>query len=135
LDIQDRFYSLAGKIEDKVNKTITAENDPGALNDNIRVGNVNIAPSLKRRRIKLPEASLPTFDGKFKNWLTFQNAFDSMIGSQTDLTDIDKLHYLKSASLTEAGNKIKIFSIDGVNYTKAWELLEQSYEIKRILIT
>jgi len=57
-----------------------------------------------------------------------------MIGSQTDLTNIDKLHYLKSALISEASNKIKIFSIDGVNYAKAWEL-ERSYEVKRILIT
>jgi len=83
----------------------------------------------------LPEAPLPTFDGRFENWLTFKNAFNSMISSQTDLTDIDKLHYLKSTLIGEAGNKIKIFSIDGINYIKAWELLERSYEVKRILIT
>jgi len=58
-----------------------------------------------------------------------------MIGSQADLTDIDKLHYLKSALTGEAGNKVKIFAIEGVNYKKAWELLERSYEVKRILIT
>ena len=33
----------------------------------------------------------------------------------------------------EAANKIKIFSIDGINYSSA--LLEQSYEVKRILIS
>jgi len=30
---------------------------------------------------------------------------------------------------------MKIFEIDGINYSKAWELLERSYEVKRILIS
>ena len=89
----------------------------------------------RKRRIKLPEAALPTFDGKYEAWLAFKNAFTSMIGSQTDLTDIDKLHYLKSALTGEAANKVKIFAIEGISYTRAWELLERSYEVKRILIS
>lgn len=58
-----------------------------------------------------------------------------MIDSQVDLSDVDKLHYLKSALIGEAANKVKIFTVDGVNYTKAWEVLERSYEVKRILIS
>jgi len=90
---------------------------------------------VKKRRIKLPEASLPTFDGKYENWLSFKNAFQNMIGSQTDLSDIDKLHYLKSALIGEATSKIRIFAVDGVNYANAWDILERSYEVKRILIS
>jgi len=44
---------------------------------------------------------MPTFDGKYENWLSFKNAFHSMIGSQTDLSEIDKLHYLKSALIDD----------------------------------
>jgi len=55
-----------------------------------------------------------------------------MIGSQTDLSEIDKLHYLKSALI--AANKTKIFTLDDINYTKAWDLLERAYEVKHILI-
>lgn len=58
-----------------------------------------------------------------------------MIGSQIDLSDIDKLHYLKSALTGDAANKIKIFSVDGINYAKAWELLVRAYEVKRVLIS
>ena len=47
-----------------------------------------------------------------------------MIGSQTDLSDVDKLQYLKSALTGEAAGKIQIFTIDELNYSKAWELLE-----------
>jgi len=64
-----------------------------------------------------------------------QNSFNNLIGAQTDLSDIDKLQYLKSALVGNAANKLRIFEIDGLNYIKAWELLERSYEVKRILIT
>lgn len=89
----------------------------------------------KKRRIKLPEASLPTFDGKYESWLSFKKAFKNMIGSQTDLSDLDKLYYLKAALNGKAANKLRIFAIDDANYSKAWELLEKSYEVKRILIS
>jgi len=58
-----------------------------------------------------------------------------MIGSQTDLSDIAKLHYLKSALIGEAASKMRIFEVDGINYSKAWDVLERSYEVKRVLIS
>lgn len=51
-----------------------------------------------------------------------------MIGSQADLSDIDKLQYLKSALNGDAASKVKIFTVDGINYSKAWKLLECAYE-------
>lgn len=87
------------------------------------------------RSYKLPETSLLTFDGKYENWLSFKNAFHKMIGSQTDLSDIDKLHYLKSALVGDAATKVKNFDVDNINYLNAWNLLERSYEVKRILIS
>ncbi|XP_066585196.1 uncharacterized protein [Prorops nasuta] len=58
-----------------------------------------------------------------------------MIDSQDDLSELDKLHYLKSAMTGEAATKLQILSIDGINYVKAWELLEKAYGVKRILIS
>jgi hypothetical protein len=130
--LQDRFFSLAGRIETRVN--IANISGDGISGHGTRISDANSTMLVKKRRIKLPEAPLPTFDGKYENWLTFKNMFHNMIGSQTDLSDIDKLHYLKASLKGEASNKAKIFEIDGLNYQKAWELLERSYEVKRILV-
>ncbi|XP_077255218.1 uncharacterized protein LOC143893566 [Temnothorax americanus] len=131
--IQERFYSLAGKIENILDAASTSDAGTGPSTEETRSDNTIV--TIKKRRIKLPEAPLPTFDGKFENWLSYKNAFHSMIGSQTDLTDIDKLNYLKSTLIDEAANKLKIFTIDGINYSHAWDLLERSYEVKRVLIS
>jgi len=58
-----------------------------------------------------------------------------MIDSQTDLSYVEKLQYLKLALTGKMANKIKILSIEGSNYHQAWELLKRSYEVKRILIS
>lgn len=124
-----------GRIEGIVNVTDTARASTSTSDDRIQNNGVGIATSSKQRRIKLPEAPMPTFDGKYENWLSFKNAFHNLIDSQTDLSDLDKLHYLKSALVGDAAHKVKIFTVDGINYTNAWELLERAYGVKRILVS
>ncbi|XP_071634388.1 uncharacterized protein [Temnothorax longispinosus] len=132
MNIQESFYTLASKIENILNPS--SANASGS-NSEVRIEETASVTSNKRRRIKLPEAPLPTFDGKYENWLTFKNAFRNLIDLQSDLSDVDKLYYLKSALKDEAANKIRIFAIDGINYARAWELLELAYEEKKILIS
>lgn len=132
--IQERYYAVAGKIENVINAVDGSRASTNTPNDGTRLNDDEVAASTKRRRIKLPEAPLPTFDGKYENWLAFKNAFTNMVGSRTDLSDIDKLYYLKSGLIGDAANKVKVFAIDGTNFAQAWELLERAYEVKRILI-
>jgi len=132
-NIQERFYTLAAKLESRFERETSVES--ARQDGNNRIDDTDAVIPIKRRRIKLPEATLPTFDGKYESWLSFKNAFHNMIGSQTDLSDIDKLHYLKSALIGEAASKVRIFEVDGINYSKAWDVLERSYEVKRVLIS
>jgi len=133
--IQDRFYTLAGQVEDFLSTTGRSSASTSTLTETSRDEHTNTTAPVQKRRIKLPEAPLPSFDGKYENWLSFKNAFHNMIGSRTDLSEIDKLHYLKSALIGDAASKIKIFAVNEINYSKAWELLERAYEVKRILIS
>lgn len=132
--IQDRFYHLTGKVENHLNRANISNVDSETTRNENRT-NQSTPLISNKRRIKLPVAPLPTFDGKFEQWLSFKNAFRNLIDSQSDLSEIDKLHYLKSVLKNETANKIKIFEIDGINYAKAWEVLERAYEVKRILIS
>lgn len=45
-----------------------------------------------KREIKLPQTSIPSFDGKIENWLSFKNSFNSLIHDCSDLSDVEKLH-------------------------------------------
>ncbi|XP_070517414.1 uncharacterized protein [Cardiocondyla obscurior] len=131
--VQDRFYALASRIEDHLNAATTSSvNTSTASNDTRPETSVSVLP---KRKIKLPDAPLPKFDGKYENWLTLKNNFQNLISSQPDLSNLDKLHYLKSALIDDAANKISVLSVDGINYAEAWILLEKAYEVKRILIS
>ncbi|XP_011883829.1 PREDICTED: uncharacterized protein LOC105570979, partial [Vollenhovia emeryi] len=122
------------RVENILNTTNLSSASTNASSDEIRE-RPSGPPAIQKQRIKLPEAPLPTFDGKYEGWLSFKNAFDNMIISRADLSDLDKLQYLKSALTGAAANKIKIFASDGIEFAKAWELLEKAYEVKRILIS
>ncbi|XP_018367476.1 PREDICTED: uncharacterized protein LOC108763992 [Trachymyrmex cornetzi] len=131
-NVQDRFYSLAARIGaitnpiESVASTNVANGTPSPVDQ---------VPTVMKRKIKLSEVSLPAFDGRYENWLSFRNAFIAMIDTRADLSDIEKLQYLQSALTGEAANKIKILTIENANYSKAWELLKRAYQVNRILIS
>ncbi|RLU25413.1 hypothetical protein DMN91_001569 [Ooceraea biroi] len=126
VNIQDRFYAIAGRVENILNDESASSSNAGTSSSGAQRDDAEPPTSSRKRRLKLPEASLPTFDGKYENWLSFKNAFNNMIDAQADLTDVDKLHYLRSALVGEAASKVRLFAIDGINYRKAWEVLERS---------
>ncbi|XP_011859185.1 PREDICTED: uncharacterized protein LOC105556703 [Vollenhovia emeryi] len=132
-NVQERFYALAARVENILNPVNSSM--ASTSSNEVQIRESASVTTNKGRRIKLPEAPLPTFDGKYENWLSFKNAFRNLIDAQSDLTDIDKFHYLRAALKGEAANKLRIFSVDGINYSRAWELLEKAYEVKRILIS
>ena len=86
-NVQERYYSIASKVEYILQPSDHMESETNA--SFVETRSNSTATIIKNRRIKLPEASLPTFNGKYENWLSFKNAFVNMIGSRTDLSDID----------------------------------------------
>ncbi|XP_066585911.1 uncharacterized protein [Prorops nasuta] len=117
--IQERFYTLASRVENLLiiaGTSITSCNETRSDTRSDAQSNesATVANNTQFRTAKLPEITLPVFNGKYEEWLTFKNAFCSMIDARNDITDLDKF---------------------GANYSKAWELLERSYEVKRILIS
>ncbi|KMQ84389.1 hypothetical protein RF55_17840, partial [Lasius niger] len=51
-------------------------------------------------RSTLPRIQLPQFSGKYEDWPAFRDLFQSIIGKDGNLSDVEKLHYLKGSELT-----------------------------------
>lgn len=83
--------------------------------------------------VKLPTISLPEFDGDFNNWLTFHDTFVSMIHSSTEISHVQKFHYLRAALKSEAARLIQSITITANNYAVAWDTLVKRYSNKAIL--
>lgn len=82
---------------------------------------------------KLPTISLPTFEGRFENWMEFRDTYVSMIHNSDKLEDIQKFHYLRSALKGEALQIIKSINFSSDNYKIAWSLLENRFNKNKLL--
>lgn len=84
--------------------------------------------------VKLPTIQLPTFDGSYENWLEFRDTFLSLVHNSTQISPIQKFHYLKSALKGSAELVIDSLELSANNYSVAWELLTNRFNNSRLLI-
>ncbi|XP_070526460.1 uncharacterized protein [Cardiocondyla obscurior] len=84
--------------------------------------------------VRLPKINLPTFSGKYEEWVTFHDTFNSLIHENEPLTDVQKFHYLRASLLDEAKNVIAALEVSGANYEGAWELLKDRYDDRRAIV-
>lgn len=84
-------------------------------------------------QIRLPRIDLPKFDGNYERWFPFYDTFVAVIHSSSDLSEIEKFHYLKSSLTGEAKGLLQSLETSSANYTVAWQLLQSRYDNKRII--
>ncbi|XP_051155785.1 uncharacterized protein LOC127278229 [Leptopilina boulardi] len=90
-------------------------------------------PSLSSRR-QLPEISLPKFSGDYSTWTSFRDLFLSLVGQNSEITSVEKMHYLRSSLTGEAAQLIANLPLSSDAFNSGWELLTSRYENKRLLI-
>ncbi|XP_046145683.1 uncharacterized protein LOC123989000 [Osmia bicornis bicornis] len=88
--------------------------------------------STSTKRSRLPEIALPKFEGEYNKWQAFKSAFTSVILDRDDLADVDKLHYLKGAVSGNAAHVIAHLPATNEAFQKAWKLLDERFENKRL---
>nr|XP_022911183.1 uncharacterized protein LOC111422213 [Onthophagus taurus] len=105
------------------------------LND-LSLQNVNISTSknIQSQAHHLPQINLPKFNGKYCNWSQFKDLFMSMIHDNDNISDVEKLHYLKMSLSDEPSQLLKNVVITNDNFSRAWQMLLERYENKRLLI-
>jgi len=94
------------------------------------IGNMNDP----RDRVKLPPINMPTFNGSYDQWPNFRDIFKAVIDENRNLSDIKKLYYLRLALKDAAAEILESMEMTADNYDVAWNLLENRYENKRILV-
>ncbi|XP_055604588.1 uncharacterized protein LOC129752832 [Uranotaenia lowii] len=94
----------------------------------------SIGSSSSLARVKLPEISLPSFDGQIKLWITFRDSFNSLIHSNNHLSAMDKFTYLRSALTGEALQEVGSIEITAANYEVAWAALTSRYENRKLIV-
>ncbi|KAL0871839.1 hypothetical protein ABMA27_004314 [Loxostege sticticalis] len=83
---------------------------------------------------KLPAINIPTFSGDYNDWNSFHDLFVSLIHQNHSLSDVQKLHYLKTSITGEAEQLLKNVQITNANYDKAWCTLKKRFDNKRLIV-
>ena len=60
--------------------------------------------------LKLPKTEIKKFSGDPKNWMDFIESFDTVIHSNPDLSNIDKMNYLVNLLVGKAKSQLKGFT-------------------------
>ena len=94
-----------------------------------------LTPSTAPIKAKLPKLSLNKFSGNPVDWQAFWDSFDSAVGSNSSLSDVDKFNYLKSLLHGSAEETISGFSLTKENYCEAIKLLKKRYRNKQVVIS
>lgn len=129
-ELKELFYQLSAyyaQIQHKFDQPNVNANAPS-----VPMGHSTFLE--KQKQLKLPIANLPKFRGEVEHWWSFKRSFQSMVGSRTDIDKVVKFHYLKGCLEGKAANKLRFYDPSEANYDKAWEVLTEAYERKRMLI-
>lgn len=118
-------YIAAMAAPVSMNETNDYTTDESILQSTIRT------PSLD---IRLPPLTLPSFSGDYSDWTSFLDIFSSSVNANTNLSDSQKLQYLKSSLKGEALSLIQHFAITNANYGEAWEKLKARFGKQKQII-
>ncbi|XP_037930296.1 uncharacterized protein LOC119665037 [Teleopsis dalmanni] len=83
--------------------------------------------------ISLPKVTILKFDGDYLTWGQFNDLFTEMIHKQ-QLPNAQKMWYLKGSLSGEEKGLVRHLSITNENYQAAWNLLQERYHNKRIIV-
>ncbi|KAJ8734219.1 hypothetical protein PYW07_014770 [Mythimna separata] len=92
---------------------------------------ISAGQTVSECEVKLPRVQLPTFSGKYVEWQSFYDMFNSLVHTNKNLSPVQKLHYLKSNLSGEPETLLRNFSITNENYDEAWKQLLKRYDNKR----
>ncbi|XP_073959790.1 uncharacterized protein [Choristoneura fumiferana] len=116
---EDHYMSHMCELKD-ILEIFKVKVQPGQSNVNSEGGN-------KSSLVKLPKISIPIFSGKYTEWPTFRDLFVSMIHSNKDLDNVQRLQYLKGYLTGEAEQLIRYTPVTDANYEQCWKQLEDRY--------
>ncbi|GFY25287.1 integrase catalytic domain-containing protein [Trichonephila clavipes] len=123
--MEDRLEELEVRIRDILNSLI-ANIVSSVHNHENAISKTNSKPKLE---IKLPEIPLPVFRGRYDEWPSFKSQFDNIISNNNDLSESQKLYYLKASLQGDA----KLLEAVDDSFESLITALTTRFENKRLL--
>jgi NADH dehydrogenase/NADH:ubiquinone oxidoreductase subunit G len=132
--IQNLYYKRISEAELVISEELIEKETSTNESIHLNVLNNKVSSMQSKAHIRLPTISLPTFDGTFTAWCSFFDAFNTLIHNNSDLTNIQRLTYLKSSLKGEPFELVSTLDITELNYNIALDTLKKRYDNKRRII-
>ncbi|XP_072380639.1 uncharacterized protein [Diabrotica undecimpunctata] len=126
------FFHITSAVRDFIDTNLSKPRDQAAQASNSTISSEN--SSQRSINIRLPTINLPSFESDYDNWLFFRDTFNSIIHTNTELSNIQKFHYLRLSLQGIAAETIRNLDISEATYETAWELLKDRFENKSLLV-
>ncbi|XP_073834568.1 sulfotransferase 4 isoform X1 [Musca autumnalis] len=133
----EAYYTAKSQILDilKISETNMQKNT--TQNKNSDQVSLNIyKSSLESSDIYLnvPPCDTEIFSGSYEEWPSFRDMFTAVYSDHPQLSQAQKLYYLRSKTSGEAGAIVNRYSLCDDNFQLAWNSLKSRYENKRVLV-
>ncbi|XP_055613967.1 uncharacterized protein LOC129760346 [Uranotaenia lowii] len=120
-DLSNQYYFCKAFLVDRAREFAV----PDSINHTVRMNESSGHSGMDH--VRLPQIKLQSFNGDIEDWLGFRDLFTSLIHWKTDLSEVEKFHYLKGCLEGEPKTLIDSLQITQANYTVAWETLLKRY--------
>ncbi|XP_063545181.1 uncharacterized protein LOC134753270 [Cydia strobilella] len=131
---EDRYFGAMAAAQDLLSKHAAPAGPASAEHDRGSVSGSGDAVFSSKPNIKLPTIHLPTFSGRYQDWLEYHDTYKSLIHNNTSIPNIHKFHYLRNSLKDSASLIIKSLEFSTENYDVAWDLLCERFNNDRILV-
>lgn len=130
-EFEAQYFRVQGCIESLMqnNAKLKNQSSNASLEFSGIQANHNVSHS-----VRLPKIDLPKFSGDYLQWPHFFDTFNNLIHEDSNLSKIQKFHYLKSVLVGKAADIVHSLEVSESNYDLAWTLLEQRFNNKRAIV-
>lgn len=132
--VKDKFLLISDTVEQIMD---TLSEGLERLQPSTVQANLDMSNSSHESRITpvhLPRIDIPKFSGELTKWENFRDVFESLVANRSDLSNVQKLHYLKANLTGVASRVLNNTQITDANYATAWELLKRRYNNPRAVV-
>ena len=140
-ELTDTSRGITMLIEDRPDLTELENNlDKAIFNISLRIKRLLQEQAISELKpppiggVKLPKIEVPTFDGTMLNWRSFWDQFCAAVHDKVQLTDADKLAYLRHAIKdSPARHTIEGLTQTSDSYAEAIACLQRRYDRPRLI--
>lgn len=130
-NIEDAYYTVVAKARKLIHKVAQINSSTPSNTSTIHNNHSDGNTAVKTPQIRLPEITIPTFDGTIERWQSFRDKFLARVGNNPAIPIIDKFQYLDDSLVGKARSCIESIETSENNYKEVWEILTNKYDNTR----